>query len=179
MVWVKSFVAKAEKGGALGDLASEQRGARQFDHRTGEVRDRNPFSFHHLAADAVDDLAQYVEFSPSRDQRHHDLQLDRHAGLLHDRGRRLEDGDGLHLVDLGIGDAEPAAAMAEHRVGLIQGQRSLPHLDDTLAGDPGRLVELGIDLRQKFVQGRVEQADRHRQTGHDPEDLGKIGALHR
>ena len=32
----------------------------------------------------------------------------------------LEDGAGLHLVDLGIGDAEPAAAMAEHRVELVQ-----------------------------------------------------------
>ena len=32
----------------------------------------------------------------------------------------LEDGARLHLGDLGIGDAETAAAMAEHRVELVQ-----------------------------------------------------------
>ena len=40
----------------------------------------------------------------------------RAAGL--DRG--LEDRAGLHLGDLGIGDGEPAAAEAEHRVELVQ-----------------------------------------------------------
>src|SRR5829696_8048136 len=46
--------------------------------------------------------------------------------------RRLEDGARLHLGDLGVGDAEAAAAVAEHRVGLAQ------RLDDAVelvAGD--------------------------------------------
>jgi len=29
------------------------------------------------------------------------------------------------------------------------------------------------------VERRVEEADRHRQAAHDPEDLGEIGSLHR
>ena len=53
------------------------------------------------------------------------------------------------------------------------------HLGDGLAGEPRHLVEFGLGLRQEFVQRRVEQPDRHRQAGHDLEDLGEIGALHR
>jgi hypothetical protein len=34
--------------------------------------------------------------------------------------RRLEDGAGLHLGDLGVGDAQPAAAVAQHGVELVQ-----------------------------------------------------------
>ena len=42
------------------------------------------------------------------------------AGLPAGLDRRLEDGARLHLGDLGIGDGKPAAAMAEHRVELVQ-----------------------------------------------------------
>jgi hypothetical protein len=34
--------------------------------------------------------------------------------------RRLEDGARLHFRDLGEGDGEPAAAMAEHRVEFLE-----------------------------------------------------------
>ena len=37
-----------------------------------------------------------------------------------DIGGGFEDGARLHLGDLGIGDAEAAAAVAEHRVELVQ-----------------------------------------------------------
>ena len=53
------------------------------------------------------------------DQRDHDFGDDLHA-LLRDLHGRFEDGARLHLGDLGIGDAETAAAMAEHRVELVQ-----------------------------------------------------------
>jgi hypothetical protein len=42
-----------------------------------------------------------------------------HALGLHVQ-RRLEDGAGLHLGDLGVGDAQAAAAVAEHGVELVQ-----------------------------------------------------------
>ena len=45
----------------------------------------------------------------------HDLQ----AFLVQPAGR-LDDGARLHLGDFGIGDAEPDAAMAEHRVELVE-----------------------------------------------------------
>ena len=45
--------------------------------------------------------------------------MDVDAVLLHVAGG-LEDGPGLHRGDLGIDDAQPAAAVAEHRVELVQ-----------------------------------------------------------
>ena len=38
--------------------------------------------------------------------------------------------------------------------------------------------DLGLAMRQKFMQRRVEQADGHRQAGHDLEQRGEIRALH-
>ena len=90
----------------------------------------------------------------------------------------LEDGAGLHLVDLGIGDAEPAAAMAEHRVGLGQLRRPAAHAVDVGAERLRHLGQLGLAVRQEFVQRRIEQADRHRQTLHDAEQLDEVPALH-
>src|ERR1700731_3858769 len=46
--------------------------------------------------------------------------------------RRLEDGARLHLGDLRIGDREPTAAEAEHRVELVQ-----------VAGAVGELLRVG------------------------------------
>ena len=67
----------------------------------------------------VDDLGLGLQFGQEADQRDHDLRLDLDAFLLHVAGG-LEDGPGLHLGDLGIDDAQPAAAEAEHRVELVQ-----------------------------------------------------------
>ena len=45
---------KAEEFRRLGDLAGEQCGSRQLDHRADEVRYDRTLSFHDLFADAVD-----------------------------------------------------------------------------------------------------------------------------
>ena len=45
-----------------------------------------------------------------------------------------------------------------------------------LLGDGSRLLRL---VRQELVQRRIEQADRHRQAGHDLEQRLEVGALHR
>ena len=92
---------------------------------------------------------------------------------------RLEDGARLHLGDLGIGDGQPAAAMAEHRVELVQRLGALPELVRRHLHGRGDLGDLLLGLRQEFVQRRIEQADRHRQAGHDLEQFEEIRALHR
>ena len=65
------------------------------------------------------DLLLVLQFLHAADQRNHDFgnHLDALLGHLHGG---FEDGARLHLGDLGIGDAETAAAMAEHRVELVQ-----------------------------------------------------------
>src|SRR3546814_11452785 len=71
--------------------------------------------------------------------------------FLH-RGHRLEDGARLHLVDLGIGDAEAATAMTEPGIGLDQLQRARAPLLLCQAGGLGDLGDRGILMRQEPVQ---------------------------
>src|SRR3546814_1225500 len=76
-----------------------------------------------------------------------------------------------------MGDSEPTAAMAEHRVKFMQFAR--PRLQRVDA-DARRRRDLGEILfagRQKFVQGRVEQANRDRQARHHPKDRAEVAAL--
>ena len=73
----------------------------------------------------------------------------------------------LHLVDLRVGEPEPAAARPEHRVGLVERADPRAHL---LA----RRLLLG---RQELVQRRIEQPDRHREAVHRLEDPLEVGLL--
>ena len=97
-----------------------------------------------LGDDAVGDplglLEGLLHLADGPGERDHDLRLDVDA-LLGDRAGGFHDGAHLHAVDLRVRDAEPAAAMAEHRVGLAQ---LLDVGDDRL--EPGLL--LGIDAER-------------------------------
>ncbi|MEZ5693567.1 MAG: hypothetical protein R3D99_06930 [Altererythrobacter sp.] len=48
---------------------------------------------------------------------------------------------------------------------------------DTVSGGIGQFRELGIAMRQEFMQRRVEQADRAWQASHDLEYLLEVTAL--
>ena len=115
---------KLKNSASLGDVAGTQRGAGQLDHRADrDSRCVAPCSSNTGFGGAVDQRADDRQFAPAwrpagpsprgsaprRSPRHLE--------------RGLEDGAGLHLVDFGIGDAEPAAAMAEHRVEFVQARR--------------------------------------------------------
>ena len=81
----------------------------------------------------------------------------------------------------GIGDAQPAAAMAEHRVELVQ--RTRPWRCSRLGAArpsprPARAM-LVLVVGQELVQRRIEQPDRHRQAVHRLEDALEVLALHR
>ena len=138
-----------------------------------------PVSLHHRLRGGVDPRLDQIELGLGRDQRHHHLEPDRLAGALLGLDRGLEDRARLHLGDLGIGDREPAAAEAEHRIELRQFAGTV--------GQPARIgvhrardfLDLGLGVRQEFVQRRIEQPDRDRQALHDLEQLDEIRALHR
>jgi hypothetical protein len=91
--------------------------------------------------------------------------------LRRDIAGRLEDRARLHLVDFGIGDAQAAAAMAEHRVELVQFTCARFSVVDADADAFGHFLELLVGMRQEFVQRRIEQADGDRQAGHHLENL--------
>ena len=165
--------AEGEELRGGGDLGSPERGARQLDHRAGAVGERPARLFRHHRRRPVDHRPDAFELGAGRDQRHHDL------GLGPGFGGGLEDRAGLHLVDFGPGDAKPATAVAEHRVGFFQAQRTAAQLHRIDAGGRGHFGGLLLGARQELVQRRVQKPDRHRQAVHDPEQVGEILPLHR
>ena len=64
--------------------------------------------------------------------------------------------------------------MAEHRVGLVQ--LGGPRLDrgDVGAGGLGHFGHVGLGVGQELVQRRIEEPYRHRQSGHDGEQLDEV-----
>ena len=69
-------------------------------------------------ADGV--LLEHLQLADRGDQRDHDLGDDAEALVLDQFAGGLHDGPHLHVVDLRVGDAQAAAAVAEHRVELVQ-----------------------------------------------------------
>ena len=68
------------------------------------------------------------------DQRNHDFRNDLDALLRHLHGG-FENRARLHLGDLGIGDAQTAAAMAQHRIELVQLFHAMQQLRQTASSD--------------------------------------------
>ena len=109
----------------------------------------------------------------------------RAAGALAHRHRGAGDRPHLHLVDLGLHHAEPHAAGAEHRVGLLERAHPIElALEDgqaRAAVDP-RAHDLLVQLEavgQELVQRRVEQANRHRPSDHRLEQALEVALLER
>ena len=93
-------------------------------------------------------------------------------------GGGLEHRARLHRGDLGIADAEAAAAEAEHRVELVQLLDALSECAST--GTPSFFASsacCSLRVRQELVQRRIEEADRRRVALQRPEDAGEIVAL--
>src|SRR5437867_160858 len=150
----------------------------QLDHRTDEVGDRLAHRAQHLLADILDDPALMVELRARADERNHDLGLNVESAALGPHSR-LEDGARLHLGDLRIRDAEPAAAMAEHGIGFAQRFHDLRERNTAETELSREQLALFAAVWQEFVQGRVEQANRDRTAAHCLEDSFKIRTLKR
>src|ERR1019366_5224851 len=194
--------SEAEELGFLGDVAGGERGARDFDHGADHVLE----VFHAgLAEDFFGhgdhNLLLVVEFLDAADQRDHDFGDDLHALLGHLDGS-FEDGARLHFGDLGIGDAETAAAVAQHGVELMEffhaleqvGDDGLEILDlgaelDVFGGQFALLFDIGVGqdgdvhhevfaLGEELVERGIERADDHREAVHGGEEAGEIPALH-
>ena len=118
--------AEGEELGGLRDLVGGERAARDLDHRADEVAHlacrarRRPrprrgarcaaWSSSSFRVPTSGIITSGSTFTPCSATSH---------GGLEDRAR-------LHLGDLRVGDAEPAAAVAEHRVRLVRAPRCAP-----------------------------------------------------
>src|SRR5580692_5793511 len=103
----------------LRDAIGGQRRARDFDHGSDHVFDRVARLLEHFGGYAIHNRLLVVELLHTANQRDHDFGEDFHTLLLHLYGS-FENGAGLHFGDLGIGHAETASAMAQHRVEFVK-----------------------------------------------------------
>ena len=168
--------AEAEELGALGNLVGGERTARDFDHGADLVFKLHLFLRHHFLGDAMDDFRLEIEFLLEADERDHHLGFHRDL-FLRDIGGGFEDGACLHLGDFRIGDAEAAAAVAEHRVELVEFGDAL---DDLLDADADFLREvelLLLGVGQELVKRRIEEADGGREALEGLEDAGEVLTL--
>ena len=116
------------------------------------------------------------------DEGNHHFRPDLDA-LLRDQDRGLEDRARLHPGDLGISDPEPASAMTEHRVELMQRFDVVEHGRGT--GKLGLAALLRRDLHhqlfalgQELVERRIEGANGNGVALHFFEQAGEVAALH-
>ena len=159
------------------DVARPQGRAWRFDHDAQLVGEVGAPFIPHRRGDGVDAGLDQFHLAHGADQRDHDLGDDGIA-LAAGIDRGLEDRAGLHVVDLGHGDAQTNAAHAQHRVEFRQGLDPAGHVRQGHVHRFGQFAQPLAVMGQEFVQRRVEQADRHRQTGHDLEEAREILALH-
>ncbi len=113
------------------------------------------------SADGNGHVPQELKLFHMAHEGNHDLGLDVDALLLH-LTCRFHDGPHLHLVDLGEGYPEAAAAVAEHGVGLVQ---RIPLCLDFLHRGTQRLCHFGdlfVRVGQEFMERRVEEPDGYR-----------------
>ena len=168
--------AEAEELRRLSDLISRECSTRHFNHGADEIIELHFFLAHHFFCNLMHDFDLKVEFFLEADERNHDLGL--HLDLqFRNIGRSFKNRTGLHFGDLRIRDAETAAAMSEHRIELME---CLNTRRDFLNGDAHLLRELSLRLRlmrHEFVERRIEETDRCRQTVEGLEDAGEVFAL--
>ena len=160
--------AEAEELGILCHATGAQAGAYHLEHAAELDADIDAVGQLDHLMDALDIAVDAQHLFHRRHLRHHDLGIDLDAFLGAQRGG-FEDRLDLHRIQLGIGDAQTHAAMAEHRVDLGERayllERLLLLLDSVFfkvaVTELGHAAaKLGEAIGILHVQLRVEQLER-------------------
>ena len=169
---------EAKKVGHFRQLIRQKSGTRNFDHRTDQIRQRHPGLLDQPVSDGASLLLEDSKFFPVDGQRMHDLGQDLDPFFpAFDRG--LDDRGHLHVEDLRVGDAQPASAMAQHGVGLVQLFAAVFDLLWIKARDLAQFFNAGIVFRRKLMQRRIDQTDRNGITVHSLKDAVEVICLER
>ncbi len=192
--------AERKELGFTSNFVRCQRRSGNLDHSADVIfKILHAGSAQHFVRNLYDQRLLILQFFYAADQRNHDLGNDFHAFLRHLYGG-FKDGARLHLRYFRIGNAQAAAAMAKHRVELMQlfhavqqfGQMffQFAHRHTVRSGQVFLLARCrvrkfsnihheGFALRQELMQRRIKRADHHRESVHRLEQTGEILALHR
>src|SRR5438552_8959904 len=155
--------AKTEELGVARDLVGHERSARDFDHRADQVFEFCSSFFCNFTSDATDDIDLKLEFARKSNQRNQDFGVN-FDSLCLDFGGGFEDCACLHSGNLGKRDSEPATAMTQHRIELMQLMHALRDLIYGNAKLVRQFTLLGMIVRQKFMERGIEKTDRSRQA---------------
>ena len=165
--------AEAEELRRVGDFVSSEGATGHFDHRPNLVVDLHLLFLLHFGGHAPDDLHLEIQFALEAHQRNHHLGLHLDALFLH-FGGRLKDGARLSFSDFRIGDAQSATAVAQHRVGFVQGGDAV---GDLFHGQTELGSEVGLRgcvMRNELMKRRIEQTDGGRMTLERLEDADEV-----
>ena len=155
------------------------RSTRQLDHCTDKVVDLDISFLHHVGRNRIDPRLHEIEFGAEPDEWHHDFRFDGCARRFGRLNSCFENCPRLHFSNFRVGNGKTAAAMAKHRIELVQAISSLAQLLGVDVHGGSYFGDFLFRLRQEFMQRRVKQANCDRQTIHDFKQFDEIGALHR
>ena len=111
--------AKAEELGFGGNLIGHHAGARQFDHGAHQVLNACSLFLEDLRGHAVHNGPLVSHLFERPNQGNHHLRQHLHALAAYVHGG-LENGLGLNLRNFRIGNAQPASAISQHGIELMQ-----------------------------------------------------------
>ena len=155
--------AEAEEVCVLGDLVRGQAGARDLDHGADLILHRNASGGDFGVGGLDHHVLDVLELLDLANQRDHDLRHDLPVGmLLHGVDGGADHSLGLHRGDLRIGDGQAAAAVAHHRVELVQALDDGLDLADGLLLGLGQLLDLVLRGGHELVERRIQEADANR-----------------
>src|SRR5882724_6149174 len=168
----------------------------QLDHRAHVILDGHAMFTHYLPCHFFDQLGLLPQFLAERHQRHHDLELHFLPFALHLAGS-LENRPTLHSGHFRKQQAQATTAKSEHGIRLAysiylaQQQAFLVNLIEHVIHITKRirafqrhlqfrqLIRQLFSVRQKLMERRVKQSDRHGQAGHLTKDTDKVSTLQR
>jgi len=152
--------AKAEELGFLGDLVGGEAGSGDLHHGADFVLELNAGLGDLGIGGGNDDVLNELHLLDFAGEGDHDLGNDVPVGMgLLDVDGGADNGRGLHLGDLGVGDGQTAATVTHHGVKLVETVNDILNFGNGLALCNGKSLDVGFFGGNELVEGGIQEAD--------------------
>mmetsp|Transcript_24850 Transcript_24850/g.42860 ORF Transcript_24850/g.42860 Transcript_24850/m.42860 type:complete len:481 (-) Transcript_24850:1748-3190(-) len=165
--------AKREVVGVPGQRVCAEGRSGLLDHRADRELDGPTRLLEHLVRRPHDETLLVLQLLLGGDEGDHDLR-DHVEALGLDLQRGLEDGRHLHLGQLRVHDAEAAAAVAQHRVALLQVRPHRLQLVQRHVQHRHQRCQLFVGVGDELMEGGVEEADVDWEAVHRLKDAHEV-----
>ena len=164
---------KTEECGRFCNFFSHQGCARQFNHGTDQVVNFLAFFSKDFLSCRINNSLNNVQLLLGTDQRNFDFRRNFNTGFLAFQCG-FQNSTGLHFGNFRIGNGQTAATVTKHRVSFVQSIGAILNLFQSHTHLVSQFLHFGISVRQEFVQRRIKQTNRYRQTVHNFEQVFEI-----